>query len=59
MLADLTPIIRNGIIDNTTRGTIRLMLWCEGETAPIALEMAGNCLQDIAGCRVKFRLKGK
>lgn len=58
MLADLTPIIRHGIIDNTTRGTIRLMLWCEGETAPIVLEMAGNCLQDIAGCHVRFRLTG-
>lgn len=58
MLADLTPVIRQGIIDNTTQGTIRLLLWCVGERTPVSLEMPGNCLQDIAGCRVKFRLRG-
>lgn len=59
MLVDLTPIIRHGIIDNTTQGAIRLLLWCVGESAPIPLEMPGNCLQDIAGCRVKFQLRDR
>lgn len=58
MLADLTPIIRHGLIDNTAQGHIRLKLWCEGEAAPISLEMEGNCMRDIAGCRVSFRLTG-
>lgn len=57
MLINLTPIIHHGIIDNTTQGTVRLLLWCVGEAEPIPLEMPGNCLQDIAGCRVEFRLR--
>lgn len=56
MLADLTPIIQHGIIDNTAEGHIRLLLWCEGESTPVSLEMDGNCLRDIAGCRVTFRI---
>lgn len=57
MLANLTPIIRRGVIDNTTRGRIVLQLWCARAGAPLHLELQGNCLQDIAGCRVEFELK--
>lgn len=56
MLADLTPIIREGVIDNTKKGLICLKLWCEREPDPISIEMEGNCLRDIAGCRVSFHL---
>lgn len=57
MLADLTPIVRRGIIDNTRRGSICLQLWCGDDQEPIVVKMEGNCLQDIAGCRVAFRLR--
>lgn len=56
MLADLTSIIQRGIVDNTAQGTIRLKLWCVDDSTPISLEMEGNCLRDIAGCRVSFTL---
>lgn len=54
MLADLTPIVARGIIDNTTRDTIKLTLWFAREQEPLHLELPGNCLRDIAGCRVEF-----
>lgn len=56
MLVDLSPVICRGIIDNTTQGTIRLLLWCIEEQRPLSLEMEGNCLSDIAGCRVEFTI---
>lgn len=56
MLVSLTPIIRRGIIDNTQQGVISLCLWCERENEPLQLSLPGNCLQDIAGCRVSFEL---
>lgn len=59
MLVNLTSALRRGIIDNTTRDSIRLLLWCADEERPVALEMSGNCLRDIAGCRVEFTLNGR
>lgn len=56
MLVDLTPAIHRGIVDNTAKGSIRLQLWCVGAADPILLEMHGNGMQDIAGCRVEFQL---
>ena len=58
MLADLTPIIRRGILDNTTQDTIHMLLWCDGEDTPVVLDMPGNLLQDVAGCCMEFRLTG-
>lgn len=54
MLVDLTPIIRKGIIDNTQRGVVGVSLWCSHDEQPIHMQLSGNCLQDIAGCRVSF-----
>ena len=54
MLINLTPIVSHGIIDNTRRGIVALDLWCVREEEPIHMELAGNCLQDIAGCRAEF-----
>lgn len=55
MLVYLTPIISHGIIDNTRRGVIDLTLWRLRDEEPLHLQLSGNCLQDIAGCRVSFR----
>ncbi len=54
MLALISPLIIRGTIDNTVRGHIALHLWCSGGGEPLHIEMPGNCLQDIAGCRVQF-----
>lgn len=56
MLALLTPIIRRGIIDNTRRGVVELQLWFTRMDDPLVLRLEGDCLQDIAGCRVRFEL---
>lgn len=54
MLAMLAPLIARGVVDNTTRGRIVLQLWGIDGGEPIELAMEGNCLRDIAGCRVSF-----
>lgn len=54
MLAMLAPLIARGVVDNTTPGSIVLQLWGIDGGEPIELSMAGNCLRDIAGCRVSF-----
>lgn len=56
MLAFITPLIRRGVIDNTTKGVIRLTLWGIDGGEAIDFILEGNCLSDIAGCRVKFSL---
>lgn len=54
MLAMLAPLIARGVVDNTTPGHIVLQLWGIDKGEPIELSMEGNCLRDIAGCRVSF-----
>ena len=54
MLAVITPLITRGVIDNTTRGVTHLTLWGVDEGEPIDFILPGNCLRDIAGCRVCF-----
>lgn len=55
MFVNLTPIIRRGVIDNTVRGKTKLLLWCGKSDEPWCVELAGDCLQDVAGCRTEFR----
>lgn len=55
MLVDLTPIIRGGAIDNTIRGTTKLLLHYAGEEEPLQLTIPGDCLGDIAGCIASFQ----
>ncbi len=54
MLAFITPLVTRGVIDNTVRDRIELTLHvnCGGE--PLRICLNGNCLRDIAGCRVEF-----
>lgn len=54
MLAIISPLIQRGVIDNTLEGLIDLRLWCVDGKDPIHFRMRGNCLRDIAGCRVEF-----
>ncbi|MBR3925212.1 MAG: hypothetical protein IKJ58_00440 [Akkermansia sp.] len=54
MLATITPLIARGVIDNTLQDLIDLRLWCTDEAEPLHLRMRGNCLRDIAGCRLTF-----
>ncbi len=54
MLAIITPLVTRGVIDNTVRDHIVLELQLVGNNAPLHIELRGNCLQDIAGCRVEF-----
>ncbi len=54
MLAFIAPLITRGVIDNTVRDRIVLELEPASGSEPLRLEMRGNCLQDIAGCRVSF-----
>ena len=58
MLALLTPLISHGVIDNTVRDTVTLQLWGIDGGEPLEFSMQGNCLRDIAGCRVTFVNKG-
>ncbi len=54
MLALLSALVTHGVIDNTLRGHLVLELHLATGGAPLRVEMRGDCLQDIAGCRVEF-----
>ncbi len=54
MLALISPLVARGVIDNTLRDRIVLELELAHGGAPLRVELCGNCLQDIAGCRVEF-----
>lgn len=54
MLAQIAPLITRGIVDNTSPGYIELKLWGIDGGEPIEFLITGNCLPDIAGCRVSF-----
>lgn len=57
MLAQIAPLITRGVVDNTTPGYVELRLWGIDEGEPIDILLTGNCLSDIAGCRVSFTNK--
>ena len=54
MAVRLHENIIRGEIDNRTRGLIRGLIWLAGRAEPIALELTGNCLRDLAGCFIRF-----
>src|SRR3954451_2224223 len=44
-----------GEIDNRTPGRVYGKVWLAGrDDDPLILELAGNCHQDLAGCRLTF-----
>ncbi len=59
MLVDLTPIVVSGVIDNTTRDSTELTLRFAKDSKELCLAIVGNCMGDIAGCRVSFERRKK
>lgn len=54
MLALIAPLLTRGIIDNTRRGCTLLQLQGIDKGELIELALKGDCLRDIAGCRVSW-----
>ncbi|MBN1672745.1 MAG: hypothetical protein JXR37_17005 [Kiritimatiellae bacterium] len=50
----LAQSVVRGEIDNRTRGRVSGKLWLLGRAQPVALSLDGDCLMDIAGCRLVF-----
>lgn len=46
--------VLRGEIDNTERGRITGKIWLKGREEPLELDLKGNCMRDIAGCRIAF-----
>jgi hypothetical protein len=43
-----------GEIDNTVRKKIAGRIWLKGREEPLELDVRGDCMRDIAGCRIAF-----
>lgn len=46
--------VSKGEIDNRERGRIKGCIWLAGRGEPVTLDLAGNCLSDLAGCLIRF-----
>lgn len=56
MFFHLTQLVDHGVIDNRTPGVVALRLWLKGEEHPMEFSLEGDCLRDIAGCKIEFTL---
>lgn len=54
MRISIAHLIAKGLVDNTARGTIVLRLHFVGRKSPVERSFAGDCLRDLAGCRLTF-----
>ena len=54
MAIRLEKAIIRGEISNETPGFVTGRIWLLGQTAPMVLNLRGNCLRDIAGCTLVF-----
>ena len=54
MAIRLDKSIIRGEITNETQGRVTGRIWLLGKPDPIELTLTGNCLRDIAGCRLHF-----
>ncbi len=43
-----------GEIDNTVKGRVTGRIWLSEREEPLQLNLKGNCLRDLAGCRIVF-----
>jgi hypothetical protein len=43
-----------GEISNDERGVVTGQIWLAGRKDPLILRLTGNCLRDLAGCRLSF-----
>lgn len=55
MYLSIAHLIEKGFVDNTVKGRIALGLKFAGRDTRFEWEMEGNCLQDLAGCRLYFQ----
>lgn len=53
----LRESVVKGEIDNRDRGHVRGSIWLVGRQKPIALDLSGNCLRDLAGRVVSHRIR--
>ncbi len=54
MAIRLDKTIIRGEITNETQGRVTGRIWLLGKSEPIELNLTGNCLRDLAGCRLHF-----
>jgi hypothetical protein len=50
----LADSVVRGEIDNRTRGRVTGRLWLAGRDEPLVIDLAGDCMRDLAGCLVTF-----
>ncbi len=50
----LDKVIVRGEISNQVRGQVTGKLWLLGRKEPVEIALKGNCLRDLAGCRLTF-----
>jgi hypothetical protein len=43
-----------GEISNDERGLVTGRVWLSGRKEPLVLRLQGNCMRDLAGCRLRF-----
>lgn len=43
-----------GVLDNRAPSCVTGRLWLAGRAAPVQLRLRGNCLRDLAGCKLSF-----
>ena len=48
-----------GEVDNRERGVVRGRIWLDGVAEPVALDLKGNAMADLAGCLLVFENPGK
>ena len=54
MLSQFAARVKSGCIDNRVRGRVTGHIEFTGNSAPLYLDLSGNCMRDIAGCRLDF-----
>lgn len=50
----IAKYISSGELDNRQKDLVTGQIWLSGKAAPIHLELRGNFLRDLAGCKITF-----
>lgn len=54
MACRLDKVVVRGEISNQVRGRVTGRIWLSGRKDPLKLELHGNCMRDLAGCKLTF-----
>jgi hypothetical protein len=54
MSFNIGAFVARGEIDNRKQGETTGLIWLAGRKSPVQLDLQGDCLRDIAGCRIAF-----